>query len=336
MKVPKEILDILLSSDKILIASHVSPEGDAIGSALALTLGLEKLGKVVEVVCHNGVPKRYEFLPKAEKVKIEPSFEPKLLILVDCAELNRADLPKEFRQNANLPMLVIDHHPKKHGRKSENQIEWVNPNAAATAEMIYELLKALKIPMTVEIATCLYAGIISDTGVFHFRNTKPRTLRLAALLLGYGVDPQDLAYRVWEVRSFEATKLLARMLKRAKFEPEIGLSWSVLTEKDFAQTATTDEDTENFVNFLRAVDGAKVAVLFREVKRNFVKVSLRSKEDVDVAAIARQFGGGGHQAAAGCKLNLALHAVVKQVLSEVRKTLKNLNSRKGDVDGDKS
>lgn len=321
MKVPTELLQLLLSSDKILVASHLGPEGDAIGSALALALGLRRLGKTVEVVCHEGVPKRYKFLPSADKIKSEPTFEPKILVLVDCADLRRADLPKRFKQKSNLPTIVIDHHPQKSGRKNEKRIEWVNSKAAATAEMIYELLRALKIPIRIEIATCLYSGLISDTGVFQFRNTTPKTLRLAAFLLEHGVDPQELAYRIWEVRSFEATKLLARCLLKVKFEPEIGLAWSVLTAKDFERTGTTDEDTENFVNFIRAIEGTKVAILFREVKPSFVKVSLRSKGGTDVAAIARRFGGGGHIAAAGCKLNSPLRLALKQVLSEVRKVL---------------
>ncbi len=326
MKVPSKVLKALLSSSKILVSSHLGPEGDAIGSALALAFGLKKHGKKVEVIFHNGVPKRYRFLPGADEIKSEPSLmKPELLVLVDCAELNRADLPKQFQKNGKIPTVVIDHHPEKHGQKGENKIHWVNPKAAATAEMVYELLKALKVPMNGEIATCLYAGLISDTGVFHFNNTKPRTLRLAALLLEHGLDPQELAYRIWEVRTFEATKLLARMLGKAEFEPEIGLCWSVLTAKDFVQTGTRDEDTENFANFLRSVEGTKVAVLFREVEPNFVRVSLRSKDGTDVASIARQFGGGGHTVASGCKLNTSLRSAVKQVLSEVRKTLTRLN-----------
>jgi phosphoesterase RecJ-like protein len=187
--------------------------------------------------------------------------------------------------------------------------------------MIVALLNALKVPMTKEIATCLYAALISDTGVFHFSNTTPETLRLAASLLEYGVDPQELAYRVMEIRSFAATQLLGRMLSKAKFEPTLGLCWSVLTLKDFAQTGTTDEDTENFVNFLRAVGGTKVAVLFREIEPKHIKVSFRSREGIDVAAIARQFGGGGHPAAAGCRVHQSLRSTIKAVLGVVRKSL---------------
>jgi len=327
MRIPTNLLLHLKSAEKFVIASHVSPEGDAIGSALALAMGLKELGKRVEVVCHDGLPKRYAFLPESDKVRREPSFEPDSLVLVDCADLERSDIPDSLKQNAKS-IVVIDHHPYKNAKRRSAQkgeandwVVWVEPRAAATGEMIVALLNALKVPMTKEIATCLYVALISDTGVFHFSNTTPKTLRLAASLLEYGVDPQELAYRVMEVRSFAATQLLGRMLSKAKFEPALGLCWSVLTLKDFAQTGTTDEDTENFVNFLRAVDGTRVAVLFREIEPKHIKVSFRSREGVDVSAIARQFGGGGHPAAAGCRVHQSLRSAVEAVLGAVRKSL---------------
>lgn len=327
MRIPTNLLLHLKSAEKFVIASHISPEGDAIGSALALAMGLKELGKRVEVVCHDGLPKRYAFLPESDKVRREPSFEPDSLVLVDCADLERADIPDNLKQNAKS-IVVIDHHPYENAKRRSAQkgeandwVIWVEPRAAATGEMIVALLNALKVPMTKEIATCLYAALISDTGVFHFSNTTPKTLRLAASLLEYGVDPQELAYRVMEVRSFAATQLLGRMLSKAKFEPALGLCWSVLTLKDFAQTGTTDEDTENFVNFLIAVDGTRVAVLFREIEPKHIKVSFRSREGVDVSAIARQFGGGGHPAAAGCRVHQSLRSAVEAVLGAVRKSL---------------
>lgn len=329
MRIPRKLVQCLKSSNEIVVASHIGPEGDAIGSAVALAIGLEKLGKNVEVVFRGGVPKRYSFLPGTEKVKRQPTLQPSLLVLVDCADLDRADIPESLRENAKS-VIVIDHHPKVQNRNEGNWIMWVQPEAAATGEMVAALLKALKVPMTLEIATCLYAAIISDTGVFRFRNTKPETLRLAASLLEHGVDPQELSYRVMEVRSFAATKLLGRMLGKAEFDPKFGLCWSVLTRKDFALTGTVDEDTENFVNFLGSVDGAKVAILFREIKPRYVKVSLRSKDEgINVAEIARQFGGGGHPAAAGCKLYQPLSSALEAVLNAVCKSLKvTINGRR--------
>ncbi|MGQ9462118.1 MAG: DHH family phosphoesterase [Candidatus Fervidibacter sp.] len=321
MRIPRKLVQCLKSSDEIVVASHIGPEGDAIGSAIALAIGLEKLGKNVEVVFHSGVPKRYSFLPGAEKVKRQPTLQPSLLVLVDCADLDRADIPESLRESAKS-VIIIDHHPKVQNRNERNWIMWVQPEVAATGEMVAALLKTLKVPMALEIATCLYAAIISDTGVFRFRNTRPETLRSAASLLEHGIDPQELAYRVMEVRSFAATKLLGRMLGKAKFDPKFGLCWSVLTRKDFALTGTIDEDTENFVNFLGAVDGAKVAILFREIEPRYIRVSLRSKDEgINVAEIARQFGGGGHPAAAGCRLYQPLSSALEAVLNAVYKSL---------------
>ncbi len=316
MRVPETLLQKLREAKRIAVTSHVSPEGDALGSALALAMGLQRLGKRAEVIFSDGVPKRYAFLPNAERVLKVPSAKPDLLVLVDCSDLNRADLPQDLKE-APPTVIVIDHHPK--GRDGLN---WVEPKAAATGEMVVALLKALRVPITKEIATCLYTALITDTGVFHFANTTPKALRLAAQLLRHGIDPQELAYRVMEGRSFAATRLLARMLTKAKFEPDIGLSWSALSLKDFEQTGTNDEDTENFVNFLRAVEGTRVAVLFRQVKPERVRVSLRAKDSTNVAMIARKFDGGGHPAAAGCRLKQPLRQAVRQVLKAVRKVLK--------------
>ncbi len=334
MRVPKRLVERLLSAHRIVVSSHINPEGDAIGSALALAMALKAKGKRVEVISHEGVPRRYAFLPDAETVRSAPSFTPDLLVLVDCAELARADLPESLRQTS-LPVTVIDHHPKTVDRSRKGWVVWIEPTAAATAEMIAALTAKLGVPMTKELATCLYAALISDTGVFHFRNTTPRTLRLAASLLEHGIDPQELAYRIMEARSFAATHLLARMLQKAHFEPETGLCWSVLTAKDFAQTGTTDEDTENFINFLRAVEGTKVAVLFREAAKNYVKVSLRAIDSVDVAAVARQFGGGGHPAAAGCRQRKPLRFVVTAVLRAVRHALFNESNEQTKSEGEK-
>ncbi|MFA0731394.1 MAG: hypothetical protein LKKZDAJK_002499 [Candidatus Fervidibacter sp.] len=319
MRVPEAIVERLRQCRHPVLTAHSDPEGDALGSALALALGLRALGKRVQVVFHGGIPRRYRVLPSVESVQkmVKPPVD--LLVILDCQSRGRADLPQKWKQ-AKVPCLIIDHHPMPtNGEKVEDEAwVWIEPKAAATGEMIAALLDALKAPMTKEVATCLYAAIITDTGVFRFRNTTPRVLRLAARLLSHGVDPQAMADQLVEARSFQATELLARMLSKAEFEENLGLCWSTVSLRDFEQTDTTDEDTENFVNFLRAVDGAQVAVLFREVERGLVKVSFRSKNGPDVAWLARQFGGGGHPAAAGCRLNASLRKAVSTVLKAMR------------------
>ncbi len=318
MRVPQAVVEKLRQCQHLVLTAHTNPEGDALGSALALALGLRALGKRAQVVFRGGVPARYRLLPSVESVQKTVTPPVDLLVILDCPTRQRADLPRRW-QRAKVPCLIIDHHPAPPEKEA---LTWIEPKAAATGEMVAALLQALKAPMTKEIATCLYAAIITDTGVFHFRNTTPKVLRLAAKLLSYGVDPQALVDQLVEARSFPATQLLARMLSKAEFDEAVGLCWSTISLKDFAQTGTSDEDTENFVNFLRAVEGTKVAVLFREVQKGLVKVSLRAKEeDVDVAFVARQFGGGGHVAAAGCRLNGSLRTAVTRVLQAVRSAL---------------
>lgn len=316
MRVPEGFKRCFQETQRFAITVHISPEGDALGSALALSLGLRKLGKKTQVICHRGFPSRYVFLPHADEIRPRPSFPPQLLVLIDCADLERADIPQSFKKS-RPKIAIIDHHPLR----EENPLAWIEPEAAATGEMVFALLNALKVPLDKDIATCLYTALITDTGVFHFRNTKPRTLRVAAKLLSLGIDPESLTDRVVESRSFHATRLLARTLQKAVFEPEFGLCWSVITCRDFARTETTDEDTENFINFLKAVEGTEIAVLFREVEPGSIKVSLRSKGRVNVAEIAGRFGGGGHRAAAGCRLSLPLPWAVRKVLRAVRQSL---------------
>jgi phosphoesterase RecJ-like protein len=322
MRVPEAIVERLRQCRHPVLTAHSNPEGDALGSALALALGLRAMGKRVQVVFRGGISRRYRVLPSVESVQkmVKPPVD--LLVILDCQSRGRADLPQKWKQ-AKVPCLIIDHHPvPSNGEKVEDEVlAWIEPKAAATGEMVAALLKAMKVPMTKEIATCLYAAIITDTGVFRFRNTTPRVLRLAARLLSHGVDPQAMADQLVEARTFQATGLLARMLSKAEFDEHFGLCWSAISLRDFEQTGTTEEDTENFVNFLRAVDGARVAVLFREVERGLVKVSLRAKDDTDVSSVARQFGGGGHPAAAGCRLNGSLRKTVARVLTAVRSVL---------------
>lgn len=322
MRVPQTIVERLRQCRHPVLTAHSNPEGDALGSALALALGLRALGKRVQVVFHGGIPRRYRVLPSVESVQKSVTPPVDLLVILDCQSRERADLPQKWKQ-AKVPCLIIDHHPiLKKGEKVEDEaLAWIEPKAAATGEMMAALLDALKAPMTKEIATCLYAAIITDTGVFRFRNTTPRVLRLAARLLSHGVDPQAMADQLVEGRSFQATELLARMLSKAEFEENFGLCWSTISLRDFEQTDTTDEDTENFVNFLRAVDGARVAVLFREVERGLVKVSLRAKDDTDVSLVARLLGGGGHRSAAGCRIHGSLRKAVTCVLSAMRLVL---------------
>lgn len=322
MRAPQTLVDRLRQCRHPVLTAHSNPEGDALGSALALALGLRALGKRAQVVFHGGIPRRYRVLPGAESVRQVVTPPVDLLVILDCPTRERADLPRKWQQ-AKVPSLIVDHHPSpSNGEKVKDEaLAWIEPKAAATGEMVAALLEALRVPMTKEIATCLYAAIITDTGVFRFANTTPRTLRLAAKLLNYGVNPQALADKLVESRSFQATELLARMLIKAKFEENLGLCWSTISLRDFEQTGTTDEDTENFVDFLRAVDGARVAVLFREVERGLVKVSLRAKDDTDVSLVARLFGGGGHPAAAGCRVNGSLRKAVTSVLRAARSVL---------------
>ncbi len=316
MRPPKALIDRFRSSERIIVTSHIHPEGDAVGSALGLGLILRSFGKEISVVFHHGVPRRFWFLPGTELVRNGTS-RCDLLVLVDLSQKDRADLPDQWK-NRSCPTIVIDHHPGD-DQRTESDVYWVEPNASATGEMVYHLIRSLGGTLTPPIATCLYTAIGADTGFFRYGNTTPAVLRIAARLLEHGVDPWTCAYFTMEERSLSSLRLLSRMLKRARSEG--GISWSLLDRDDFQATGTTDEDTEEFINFLRAIEGTQIAVLFRKPEGDTVFVSLRSNGNVDVSQIAKTFGGGGHRAAAGLRLRMPIKKAVSVVLSASRQRL---------------
>lgn len=305
------------------LTSHLHPEGDSVGSALALGLALQSLGKEPFVVFHHGIPRRFSYLPGQELVRL-PSSPPDLMVLLDVSQRERADLPERLKE-ATCPFLIVDHHPPSGEATVLSKMAWIEPQAAATGEMVYHLIRSLKANITSQIAACLYAALGADTGFFRYTNTNPRVLRLAATLLEKGVDPWIAAYHGAEERSLQSVRLLSRMLSRVRSHD--GLSWSYCEPRDFHITQTTDEDTEEFVNFLRAIEGTKVAVLFRNVEGRKVRISFRANGQVDVAAIARRFGGGGHPAAAGCRMELSLKKAIPLVLSAVSEALEGLKQQ---------
>jgi phosphoesterase RecJ-like protein len=213
---------------------------------------------------------------------------------------------------------IIDHHPTISPDK--RHIIWVDVKASAAGELIYKLLKALRIPIDKKIATNLYTAILTDTGGFRYSNTSIESVRIASNLIEAGAEPWKIAKEVYESISLNCLRLLSQMLQTLEKQGKI--AWVTVTRLMFKKTSTCAQDTENFVDYPRKVKGIEVAVFFREKAKNRCKVSLRSKGKVNVADIAKTFGGGGHVSAAGCVVNGSLTEVKKKVLKAVRKALK--------------
>jgi phosphoesterase RecJ-like protein len=303
--------ELIRESSSLYLASHIRPDGDAIGSLLGLALALESSGRRVAALLADPVPPNYRFLPGAERIRHRPpDWRADLGIVVDCDGLSRlGPLEPAF---SSLPHLVdIDHHRTD---RVFGEVQIIDPGAAASGEIVYHLLRRLDLPLDAEIAACLYSAILTDTGRFCFGNTSAGALRVAADLVKAGARPQPIARSIYEERSVAATHLLGLALSRLSSELDGQAVSSTLTRQDFLATGAAPSDTEGIIDHLRAIGGPRVALLFVQPDHNGVRVSLRSDGSVDVSEIALQFGGGGHAMAAGCTVAGAADEVRKRIL----------------------
>jgi len=316
------LLDLIKRNKSFLIVGHINPEGDAIGSALALALGLKKMGKKdVSVLSRDGVPESLRFLPAAKSVKRKPPRKKiDVLFIVDCNTLERTGFQELKAKNT----AIIDHHiqPAEADESELNRTAAVliDPHAAATGMLIYRVLVSLRVPIDKNIATNLYTAILVDTGGFRYSNTSSESLRIACHLVQAGATPWEITKEIYESIPYRSMKLLG--LSLATLSMKDGIAWIITTMDMLKKTGTTTEDCEDFVDFPRKVREIKVAVFFREDAENVFKISLRSKGRVNVQEIANSFGGGGHFAAAGCKIKGSLKEVQDKIFKAIRKKLK--------------
>lgn len=304
---------------RFLIASHANPDGDAIGSTLALGMGLCTLGKQVTMFNADGVPRQLRFLPYADRIvrSLNAGGGYDACVLVDCAQPKRAGEPIAAVAQ-QLPLFYVDHHILPGIRHEEHCID---PRAAATGAVIFQILKTLGVWITPEIARLIYCTLVVDTGFFCYSNTTPEVLRLAADLVAAGADPWDAASQLQENNSVVRFLLLQRVLETLEVSERGRYATVIVTQEMFREAGALPEDAEEFVNFPRAIGGVEVAALFREQAPRRWKVSLRSKRDVDVAAITALFDGGGHEHAAGCTIEADLATVRGRIAEAVRKAL---------------
>jgi bifunctional oligoribonuclease and PAP phosphatase NrnA len=306
-----------------LIVTHERPDGDALGSALAVGHILSALGKPWTFVVAEEVPDRFRFLPKYDQIRqlseVVDLVYP-YVIAVDCAdEFRFVGVSSVVRDDAMI--LNIDHHQTnpRFGR-----IAYVDDHAAATCELIFHLARALDVPLDTNLATCLYTGILTDTGGFSYPNTTREIHQIAAELLASGVQPYDVAEPALEARTRSQMQLFQMALRDMVISDDGRYAMIWVTQEMLSDLHATDDDAEGLVAFARSVDTVEIGVLLRERADGTVKVSLRSKRQIDVAEIAQHFGGGGHARAAGCVVDgpmadarLLMEGVVKQVLEGI-------------------
>ena len=307
----QRILEEVGRRDHFVLTSHARPDGDAIGSVLGCAEILRSMGKQAEVVLPHGVPVIYRPLPFADRVvqssQVNGKYE--AAILLECDSVQRSalhGLEGHF-------LINIDHH--KSGRPFAD-LNWIDPNACATAEMIYRLGRAANVTITQEIATCLYTAVLTDTGSFCYGGTSERTFALAQELVHCGADPVQIAQNVYFRRPASKVRLMGVALSGLHIEGN--LAWISVTREEMDRCGASDEDCEGLVNYALTVDGVEVALFFRETQDQRWRVSLRSKGAANVSMVAEHFGGGGHVCASGCSLDGPLSVAVERVVAQLR------------------
>jgi phosphoesterase RecJ-like protein len=317
MSVPPDVLAAFRRPPgRALMLGHVHPDADVLGTLLALGEALQSRGWRVVHGGPHPAPGALGFLPGIERYEVLTAIDGPLevAVLTDCPNPARTEGLIDQARAAATAVVNIDHHPdnRKYGH-----VNWVDPAAAATGEMVYRLLVELGLPLTPAIATNLFTAIHADTGSFRYANVTPETFRIAAALVTAGAQPAAVASAIYERRPADALRWLGESLARVQVSGDGRVAWLALPAGAVPETFV---ESEELVNYPRSIASVRVACLLRE-RGGAVKVSLRGKGDVDVQRIAARFGGGGHVNAAGCTVTGSLEAVTRQVLAAVGEAL---------------
>ncbi len=300
--------------NRILILTHIDPDGDAIGSVLGLGLALEKLGKKVVMACQDPVPRRFLYLPGSQRIIPYPYGNFDVVVSLDANDIRRLGKAYSAELFGHLPLINVDHHVTN---PHFGTLNWVDPQAAATAEMVLELLEEIPAPIESDVATCLLNGLVTDTQGFRTANTTPRTLEAALKLQRAGADLHKVMTYAFNHHPFKLLQLWSRLLGRVQFKD--GIIWVDKPRAILEELELGEDSDSGLINFLLGVEGARIAAIFTEKPGGEVDVSLRSVPGIDVSKVAAKLGGGGHPQAAGCRLKGNLEEVKKIVLEELRR-----------------
>lgn len=308
----KEAADKLQAANKIIVTAHINSDGDAIGSSLALMQILKIMGKEVRVFIDDLLPRNFKILPHIDKIERPSNIseeQPDLLVILD----TQPDRIGSVIDKVKAPILNIDHHVTNDGKN----VDWLylNSNAAATCEIIFDLTKFLPIELTEDIAHCLYTGLATDTGFFNYANTKPSTLRAAAALIEAGVKPNVIAEEM-ERKSLADFKGLSAAIQTVEFFNDGKVAGMFISE----ELSKKIDSNEGFIDLIRVVDGVEIAFLLTCKAEKCCRVSMRSRT-VDVSEIARSLGGGGHIRAAGCTIKENFDDAKKIIVETIKKYL---------------
>jgi phosphoesterase RecJ-like protein len=291
----QRIVEAIRMRRRFVISSHVRPDGDSIGSSVAMALALTALGKEARVVHADPAPAPFATFPGVADIAVAPEAPDGFdaAIIMECGDLGRTGVSGLDR----FFVINIDHHP---GNTGFGDLCWFDPAAAACAEMVFDLIEALDAPFTKQIATQIYLGILTDTGSFHYSGISPKTFAICKAALEVGVDPQAVARQVYDNNNMGRLRLFGAVLNGMQIDPTGRIAVIHLDHATMQATGATYEDTDGLVNQPLTVREIVAVVFFKQIEGNEYRVSMRSKGDVDVGAVAKGYGGGGHKNAAGC------------------------------------
>ncbi len=314
------IFNLIRANQSFLVVSHESPDCDALGSTIAMTLLLRELGKDVIMYNADGVPEHLRFLPECSGVTDSldcVTDEVDVVMLLDCADVSRPGKEFEnFISKNGFTFAFIDHHATN---STGSEYCFVDENASSTGVILYRMIKRLGIPISPDVAECLFSTIVGDTGSFRYSNTCSETFTIAADLVDCGADPERVSRFIYDNEPLR--KVMLRTLAMNTLEVTGKIAFLHVSSEMFRQTGTEKEHTEGLVSMARSIEGIEVAVFLRQESAIGWKVSLRSKEYVDVAQIARRYGGGGHRKAAGCVIPAPLATVKRRLLSSIQEAM---------------
>lgn len=310
------VAEAIRRGNDFVLTFHENPDGDSIGSTLAMARALRLLGKQATVATPSPYPKVFRYLCGEDDVVPweEVKGSPSVALIIDCGDLNRFGMVGKAVVEKARTVINVDHHVTN---SQFGHINYVDSAAAAAGEQVIAILDELGVEIDTEMATCLLTAIMTDTGSFRYPNTTPGTLKLASRLVGAGARTSAVAEYVYDTRSLSSIRLLQVALSRLKLSAGGRVAWSIIYAGDFRETGATEAEAEGIVNYPRSIEGVEAGVLFRETPDGKTKVAFRSRREIDVSQVALIFGGGGHPRASGCTYDGTLDEAVEKVLEKV-------------------
>lgn len=312
-----EVAGAIKARDNFLLVGHAIPDGDCVGSLLGMHQIMKNLGKQSHMVLQDPIPHIYHYLPGSAEVMLPSQLNTKAenVIFLDCADEDRAGQELLSKLGQRGFTINIDHHQSN---TMFGNVNLIQPNMAATAELLYLLATFLPVKITPALANALYAGIVQDTGSFHHSNTRAETFRIAADLLECGVDLNQTRINLFESKSRGEMNLLTCALHSMRYSEDGKIAWMTITYKEAESLGVLDLHPEGIINHTLMVEGVEAGILFRETKPGIIKVGFRSKGRIDVARLAATFGGGGHRQAAGVTMEGSLDQIKELIIIAVR------------------